>query len=228
MSAAPLIGIICGARAEAAALGRLARDPRLMLVFSGARPDRAETGARGCVAAGCRALISFGTAAGLAPGLGAGVLLSPAAVLDTDGRRYPLDPALVPPTGTAGDLAGCDRAVSQPGAKAALHERTGAVAADMESHRLARVAAEAGVPAGAIRAVLDPAGRALPEATLAALGPDGRSRPGVLLRALLARPGDAGALIVLARDFRHARAALARAAVAVLVPALARFATPQA
>lgn len=226
MSAAPLIGVICGARAEAAALGRLGRDPRLMVVFSGARPERAETGARACVKAGCRALLSFGTAGGLVPGLAAGALLAPGAVLAENGARSATAPWLVP-EGAAGDLWGSERLVADPAEKAALHAATGAVALDMESHRVAMVAAGAGVPFGVLRAVLDPAGRVLPPPAAAALGPDGESRPGALALALLRHPRQTGAILALGRDFRAARAALAGAAAAVLPQALERLAGGQ-
>ncbi len=226
MSTAPLIGVICGAQAEAAALGALWRDTRLMVVFSGARPGRAEAQARACLAAGCRALLSFGTAGGLAPGLAPGALLAPAAVLAGDGTRWEPAPWLVP-QGTAGDLLGADRLVADPAAKAALHAGTGAVAVDMESHRVARVAAEAGLPFGLLRAVLDPVERALPPAAAAALGPEGQTRPGALALALMRGPRQIGALLALGRDFRAARAALARAVTEVLPQALERLAATE-
>lgn len=222
MSGGPLLGVICGARAEAVALGRLEGDPRLMVVFSGARPDRAEAGARSCIAAGCRALLSFGTAGGLAPGLAPGALLSPGAVLDGNGARWHPAPWLVS-AGVAGALLGSERLVADPAEKAALHAATGALALDMESHCVARAATVAGLPFGVLRAVLDPAERALPSAAVRALGPDGQSRPGALARALLRHPRQIGAMPALGRDFRVARAALARAAAAILPQALARL-----
>ncbi len=226
MSATPLIGVICGARAEAAALGRLGRDPRLMVVFSGARPERAEAGARACLMAGCRALLSLGTAGGLQPGLAAGALLAPGAVLAENGARWVTVPWLVP-EGAAGDLLGSERLAGTPAAKAVLHAATGALALDMESHRVARVAAEAGLPFGVLRAVLDPARRAVPPAATVALGPDGQSRAGALALALMRDPRQIGAMLRLGREFSAARAALSRAAAAVLPQALERLAAGQ-
>jgi len=227
LSAGPLLGVVCGARAEAGALGPLARDPRLMIVFSGAQADRAEAGAHGCVAAGCRALVSFGTAGGLAPGLAPGTLLAPGAVLAEDGGRW-WPACWLRPEGATGDLLGSDRLVATPAEKAVLRAATGAVALDMESHRVARVAAEAGsLPFGVLRAVLDPAERVLPPAAAAALGPGGQGRPAALALALLRDPRQFGALLTLGRDFPAARAALARAAAAVLPRALERLATAE-
>ena len=96
--------------------------------------------------------------------------------------------------------------------KAALFQRTSAVAVDMESHRVARVAAEAGLPALAIRAIGDPAGRALPELAVRALGEDGRPRIGPVVAGLLRKPGDLAALLRVKRDTDAALATLANVA----------------
>lgn len=222
MSTAPLIGVICGAQAEAAALGTLWRDTRLMVVFSGAQPGRAEAQARACLGAGCRALLSFGTAGGLAPGLVPGALLAPEAVLAGDGTRWVPVPWLVP-QGVAGDLLGVDRLAADPAAKAVLRADTGAVAVDMESHRVALVAAEAGLTFGVLRAVLDPAERALPSAAAAALGEEGQTRPLRLALGLMRNPWQIGTMRSLGHDFRAARAALADAAAKVLPRAFDRL-----
>ena len=78
----------------------------------------------------------------------------------------------------------------------------------MESHVVAAVAAAAGVPFIAVRAIADPAARALPRAALAAAGPDGTLQLGALVAALLARPGEIGDMVGLARASRKAMRAL--------------------
>ena len=60
-----------------------------------------------------------------------------------------------------------------PQEKRALYLETGALAVDMESHIVARIGAARGLPVAAIRVITDPARRALPQAALAAVRPNG-------------------------------------------------------
>ena len=106
------------------------------------------------------------------------------------------------------DLAGVDGPVVGAGDKAALHRKTGAVAADMESHVAARLAALHGLPFAAIRVVADPAGRTLPPAALVGMRPDGATDIASVLRALGRAPGQLPALIRTGLDARAAFAAL--------------------
>jgi hypothetical protein len=81
----------------------------------------------------------------------------------------------------------------------------------MESRAVART----GLPFAILRVVVDPAERAIPSSVLAALTPNGRLNPLVLIGGLLRRPGEIGALRALARDNTAARASLRRAALAL-------------
>ncbi len=217
---------------EVQALGRWANDPRIGIGISGARPGRAEAEARRLAAEGCRALLSWGVAGGLAPALVPGDLVIPAEVVAEDGGSWPVSAELcaavaasVPSPlrgegqGGGGRHLGVDRMVLSAAEKTALFERTGAVALDMESHRVALVAAAAGLPVVAVRAVGDPAGRALPALAAQALGEGGRPRIGPVVAGLLRRPGDLAALLRVKRDTEVALAALAGVA-ETLVPAI--------
>jgi adenosylhomocysteine nucleosidase len=82
---------------------------------------------------------------------------------------------------------------------------------DMESHAVATVAVAAALPFLVIRAIADPAGRALPPAALAGLSPTGEARPWAVLAALARRPGQLIALIRLIGDSAAGFAALGRA-----------------
>jgi hopanoid-associated phosphorylase len=227
------LGIVCGMAAEARALGRWARDPRVAIAVSGGRPDRAEAEACRLVEAGVGTLLSWGIAGALAPALRPGALIVPAEVVGPDGSVYGLaSPAHwsdAPPSflGRAGEaavataaakvaIAGSETVLLDPTAKAALRARTGAVAVDMESHCVAAVAAGAGLACLAVRAISDPADRALPALAADALGPDGRPRIGAVIWGLLRRPGDLPALLAAGRDSRAALAALRGAADAVI------------
>lgn len=89
---------------------------------------------------------------------------------------------------TIASIVGADDIIDSAEQKAALFQKYGAVAVDMESHGAARAAAEAGVPFLAIRAIADPADRALPKAALGAVAPDGSTRVLKTLGAALRDP----------------------------------------
>lgn len=191
--------VICGLEAEAQALGPWRG--RVTVRISGADADRAEAAAREAIAAGARHLVSWGIAGGLDPALAPGALVHPGAMIDTDGTAITL-------ASGDGALAGSDVLVNDPAAKAALYARTGAIAVDMESHRVARVAEAAGVPCTVVRTIADPAGRALPALAAGAVDARGRPRVGKVLLGLLRRPGDFPALLDAKRDSDRALAAL--------------------
>ncbi len=64
------------------------------------------------------------------------------------------------------------------------------------------------MPFVAIRAIGDPATRAIPRAALAGLGPDGRTRALPVIAALMRKPGDFRAIWRLAQDTNKALGAL--------------------
>ena len=106
-----------------------------------------------------------------------------------------------------GGLLDSAQAVTSIADKRILYEASSAVAVDMESYA---VAAGAGVPFVAARAIADPAGRPLPRSAISSIGPDGVLRVGrVIFRACL-RPWEASALLQLRRDTDAALASLRR------------------
>ena len=108
------------------------------------------------------------------------------------------------------DVAGADAPVAGPAAKAALHALTGAAAVDMESAVVARAAARHRLPFAILRAIADPAHRALPPAALVAMRADGGIDLAAMLGALAREPRQLPALARLALDARRAFAALVR------------------
>lgn len=185
------IGIVCGLAAEAGALGPWARHPSVTVAVCGARADVAEARARVMVAEGARLLLSWGLAGGLARGLEPGSLVIGSEVIDEDGRRWPLK---VPPDRWGRPLLGARAVVASAGEKARLRAESHADSVDLESLAVARIAAEADIPAMAVRAVADPAGRSLPAFLSGAISPDGRPRPGQVLAGLLLSPASAATL----------------------------------
>ena len=215
--AAP-VGVIVGMLDEARCLSTLGQ--RVRVACSGARPALAQERAEVLVAAGVTALISFGTAGALVSGLPSGTLILPDGVvgdgtgkLDTAWRDRVCARAVAAglPLLTGVTVAGSQQPVCSPAAKATLAARTGAVAVDMESHIVAAVAERFGLPFLVLRAIADPADRAIPPVALAGLGPEGETRPGAVALRLLMAPWALPALLRLAADSRASLAALTEA-----------------
>lgn len=162
-----------------------------------------------------RALLSIGIGGGLAPELPVGAIVI-ATELVWGSERLPTDSAwrtaLVNrlPHATTGPIAGSDTIVATPTAKSALHRKTGALLADMESHIAARVAAKRDLPFAALRVVSDDATHTLPPAVFGAIGPDGNLRLGAVLWSLAADSAQIPALIRTARDTDRAMTELHR------------------
>jgi len=217
------IGIVVGMVAEAeralAPAASLPEPLRPLIFIAGGCAGRAYRGACELLRAGASALLSFGVAGGLDPALETGDAVLASEVVLPDGAHLESDPRwqrslTVALAGRArvGGIAGRDMMVATRAGKETLASRTGAVAVDMESHEVARAAAEAGVPFMALRVILDPLGGQLPWAALVGLAPDGRRRALPVLARLLLRPWELPRLIALARDDRRALAALGRLA----------------
>lgn len=217
----PRLGVVTGTRVEAACFDRPADDRRSVLC-SGLDPGRARDIARRLVAGGCTALASVGTAGGLENGLPAGIIIIADMVIAADGERLSSDPAWggallakVQAAGLpvrSGTVAGRDAPLLGPQDKRRLHIATGALCCDMESHAVASIAHAAGVPFIALRVVADGVNDTLPRAALAAIGSEGDTRIGALLKALAAHPGELPEFVRLALASRTALRSLRRVA----------------
>lgn len=168
------------------------------------------------IAQGARGLVSFGTAGGLVPGVKAGQWIIAHKVLDMpdNAREYvssivwadALRRAL--PAALRADLAGVTAPVVTADDKAALCRESGAAAADMESHIVARVAAAHGLPFVVARVVIDPAERSLPPAALAGMRADGSVNLLGVLCSLTKHPLQLPALIRVGKDAGRAKEAM--------------------
>ena len=218
------LGVVVGYRAEARCL--LGRDLRVLC--SGADPERARAAARRLCDEGVAGLVSFGLAGGLAAALAPGDLLLPKAVVLPDGGAIATEAAwrdgLAATLERAGlgtrdaPIAGSEIIVATGDAKRALAAQTGAVAADMESHRVAGVAARTGLPFLIVRAVADRSDQAIPRVARGAIDARGDIRHLTLLGKLIGRPWEIRPLIALGRSSSKGLATLSR--VAVLAPGL--------
>ena len=206
------IGIVVGMRAEAALLA-----PGSMIACSGGRPAKAEELAKYLLKAGAEALLSFGVAGGLDPSLSPGDLVIASSV-DLDGASLKADEAWAKrlhnalPKAHLGIVCGAQVPALSAADKAHLRAESGGLVIDLESGPVAEVCAAAGKPFAVLRAVADPAGRAIPEFALKGLAEDGRTRALPVILGLLGRPLELPALLGLARDNRAALASLGRAA----------------
>lgn len=114
---------------------------------------------------GARGLVSFGTAGGLIPGLTPGQWVIAHKVLDMPRQAHEYVTSIAwadalhraMPGALRADMAGVTAPVVSAGDKAALFRESGAAAADMESHIVARVAHAHGLPFVVARVVIDPA-----------------------------------------------------------------------
>jgi adenosylhomocysteine nucleosidase len=119
--------------------------------------------------------------------------------------------AALAPWAATGCLVTSRAVVPTPRDKAALFARTGAVAVDLESSLIAAAAAEAGLPAIAVRGVSDAAHQSLPVELAGLVTAEGRLRMAGAA-ALLARPR----VVPLALELRRATREALRAVAAVL------------
>jgi hopanoid-associated phosphorylase len=160
------------------------------------------------------AVLSFGIAGGLAPGLKAGSLVIAESVIADE--SYPCCPEWLDalarrlPHAHIGSVAGVDAMIGSRLEKAALHRETGALAADMESHGAAAFARANRLPFIALRAIADPCERALPLSAMVGMNSDGSANIRAVLRELARRPGDLRGLLQTAREARAALNALLR------------------
>lgn len=215
------LGIITGLQSEARCLSQFPTDQRPTILCSGANAARARSAAHELIAGGCDALVSFGIAGGLTPGLGTGVLVIAETIIAPDGRRYDTNAAWRSSVGAAavnkldiriGNLVGSDEAITTLDGKRRLWEASGAVAVDMESHAVAGAAAERQVPFLALRVVADSHDRVLPSWVGKGVNKNGSLRLGVIVKEVISAPGEFPDLVRLGLENRRALGVLSRVA----------------
>jgi adenosylhomocysteine nucleosidase len=223
------LGIITGMTIEAACINAasaaLSESIRPFVIAVGADPEKAKQAARNFADLGVAGLVSFGVAGGLDPSLVPGDVVLANTVWQPNDDAIPTHAVWRDAVATDARtlrcfadvaVAGSDYAITSAVAKAALLERSGAAVVDMESHGVAVAAQEAGLPFLVVRAVADPALRALPAAALAGIGPNGSRRPFAVFAKLLANPTALPALIRLAKDSNKAMKSLSTIAASVI------------
>ena len=207
------LGVIVALPAEAAGLAGRGCE----VVVAGIGCERALSAAAHAIERGARAVLSWGVAGGLSPQFRCGDLLLPRRVV-SEQAEWQANARLrmrlvreVPGVHEIDTLYCSDTPVTSLERKRELADH-GFAAVDMESAGVAMAASQAGVPFAVLKAVCDPASRAVPALALRLLDERGRLRAPALLEATCAGPRAWRELRALRGDFTAARASLRRAA----------------
>jgi len=193
---------------------RIARAAGLATVVGAGDRDRTAALVQDAVQhASC--LVSFGIAGGLSPQLHAGDVVISAEVLSNCEQwraeapfRARVAELAAEIGGIEGPVLGTSRIMASTDEKRRTWLETGALAVDLESDVVARIADSAGIPFVVVRTIADTAYRALPPAALIPLAGDGTPKLAHVLASVLRRPRQVAALFGLARETRAALAAL--------------------
>ena len=179
--------------------------------------DRTAVLLRDAIRQGARGIISFGVCGGLDPKLRPGKVVIASSVFAGKGEAYPSDllwadelRRMIPGSGYS-PVAGVASPMTSFEERRDFHATTGAVAADMESQIVARIAAEFRIPFAVCRVVLNPAHRILPRAALINIGPAGKPRLRKIGGSVVSDPRQLPGLSRLAVDAVIAVRALRRA-----------------
>jgi adenosylhomocysteine nucleosidase len=191
---------------------RIALGPGARAVAGGGEGKKLAAALKQMANEGALGLVSFGIAGATDPELPAGRVVIATEVIQGAVHWVP-DPAWAAallgaiPGSDEVRMMGSDHAVTELAQKRLFWQR-GASAVDMETHIVARTAAELGLPFAVMRVIADPADRALPPAARVGLGSDGRADIAAVLRSLLSDPAQLPALLATALEVEAAFRAL--------------------
>ena len=189
----------------------------LLVAYSGAGPLNAQSASELLVTEGATRLMSWGCAAALCASLKPGDLILADELIDAgnielavnaDWLGYAKNSLANFVAIHCGRLAESTNIVSSSKEKKRLHSTTGAVALDMESIAIARVAWQHTLPFLAIRVIADPVAMNLPRAINYSLNDRGEVVLGKLLLFLFLHPAELPGLIKLGLHFNAARTTL--------------------
>jgi adenosylhomocysteine nucleosidase len=187
---------------------------KMLVAYSGAGPVNAQAAAEQLISRGATRLISWGCAAALDASLKPGDLTLADSLMDTDKVR--LDIAsdwhnhtrnILSAYGTVhiGCLTESHQIVSSGKDKKQLHAKTGAIALDMESVAVGKIARQHTLPFLAIRAIVDPVNMDLPKAINRSLNNQGDVDISKLLMFIAFHPTELPGLIKLGLHFNAAK-----------------------
>jgi adenosylhomocysteine nucleosidase len=190
---------------------------KLLVVYSGAGHVNAKSASELLVAKGANRLISWGCAAALSESLKPGDLILADELIDAgnvvmatsaDWLAYAKNSLAKFVVIQSGRLAESTSIVSSSKEKKQLHAITGAIALDMESVAVARVAKQHTLPFLTIRVIADPVNMNLPRAINYSLNDQGEMVLRKLLLFLFLHPAELPGLIKLGLYFNAAKKTL--------------------
>jgi adenosylhomocysteine nucleosidase len=193
----------------------------VLLIHSGAGAENAQKAAELAVEKGATQLMSWGCAAALSPDLKMGDLVLAESLIDSNGQEISVNATWHQHakkvlgseiTAYRGALIASKKVVSTAQEKQAIFEKTGAIALDMESGAIAKVATHYALPFLVIRAIADPASMDLPNALENALNEKGEVAITRILKSLVLNPKEIPHLIQVGQYFQLAKKTLSSVA----------------
>lgn len=193
---------------------------RLLVAYSGAGSANAQAAAEMLIAKGATRLMSWGCAAALSTTLKPGDLILADKLVDAEGVKdvkFPVSSEWCRHTKNllsshvfihTGSLAESEKIVSLSEDKKMVALKTNAIALDMESIAIAKVAGQNNLPFLAIRAIADPLDMDLPKAIYHSLNDQGDVVLSKLLFHLVLHPAELPGLINLGIYFNAAKKTL--------------------
>jgi adenosylhomocysteine nucleosidase len=193
---------------------------KMLVAYSGAGSANAQAAAKLLITKGATRLMSWGCAAALSATLKPGDLTLADKLIDAEGFRdakvcvstdwhsHTKDLLATYIVVHTGSLAESKSIVSSSKDKKQLQSKTGAVALDMESIAIAKVARQYALPFLAIRAIVDPVNMDLPLAINYSLNNQGDIILGKLLMFLVLHPAELPGLIKLGLHLNAAKKTL--------------------
>ncbi|RLA25962.1 MAG: phosphorylase [Gammaproteobacteria bacterium] len=194
----------------------------ILVTLSGSGPDNASNATHLLINRGAKQLISWGCAGALAPYLKAGDLIIPELIETRENKQLATDTfwsELIVTTLQqcikcyTGKIVESGSVVALAQDKAEQYQQTGALAIDMESAAVARIAQQANIPFVAIRSIADPANLDLPKAISFAMTDTGVISIARLMKYICIHPTEIPALIKLGFNFNAASKTLKQAAI---------------
>ena len=186
----------------------------IVLAYSGAGANNARAASELLIAKGATQLISWGCAAALSETLKPGDLVLADTLIDSEDAQINIDPhwhgytkKLISTNRKihTGSLAESKNIVSTSQNKKHLHSQTGAIALDMESIAIAKVARQHHLLFLAIRAIADPVNMDLPKAINNSINNEGIIILSELLLFVARHPTELPGLIKLGLHFNAAK-----------------------